>query len=133
MAVYAEKSLAAAQPMGQATDRPWIGYDAALACTKPGAWVAANVPDSCIRFRANTLPGGAQAIRSGIGLGILPCFVGGSIPEIVKVEPPIPSLELGLWLLVHPDIARVPRVRTACDALARMLRAAAPLLSGEVS
>jgi len=133
MAVYAEKSLATARPTGQPADHPWIGYDAALACTKPGAWVAANVPGSCIRFRANTLLGAAQAIRSGIGFGILPCFVERSIPGIIRVEPPIPSLESGLWLLVHPDIARVPRVRAASDALARMLKAAAPVLSGSVS
>ena len=133
MAVYAEKSLATARPAAGAADHPWIGYDAALACTKPGAWVATNVRDNCIRFRANTLPSAAQAVRSGIGFGILPCFVGSSIPGIVRVEPPIPSLESGLWLLVHPEIARVPRVRAARDALARMLKAAAPLLSGEVS
>jgi DNA-binding transcriptional LysR family regulator len=133
MAVYAERALAASGPMDDGADRPWVGYDAALACTKPGAWVAANVPDRCIRFRANTLLGAARAVRSGIGLGMLPCFVGGSIPELMRMTPPISSLELGLWLLVHPDIARVPRVRTACDALARKLKAAAPLLSGEDS
>ncbi|MBI3452567.1 MAG: LysR family transcriptional regulator [Rhodospirillales bacterium] len=133
MAVYAENSLATARPKGQSADHPWIGYDAALACTRPGAWVATNVPDSCIRFRANTLLGAAQAIRSGIGFGLLPCFVGGSIPGIVRVEPPIASLESGLWLLLHPEIARVPRVRAAYDALVRMLKTAAPLLSGKAS
>jgi DNA-binding transcriptional LysR family regulator len=131
MAVYAHEALA--QPMRQAADRPWIGYDAALACSKPGAWVVAHVPDHCIRLRANTLLGAAQAVRSGIGFGILPCFMEGSIPGIVRVEPPIPSLESSLWLLVHPDIARVPRVRAACDALARMLKGAAPLLYGTIS
>ncbi|WP_342240718.1 LysR family transcriptional regulator [Inquilinus sp. OTU3971] len=131
MAVYAERSLTAAEPPEQAC--PWIGYDAALACTKSGAWVAAHVPDNNIRFRANTLLGAAQAIRSGIGFGILPCFVGGSIPHLVRVGPPIPSLDQGLWLLVHPDIAQVPRVRAACDALARKLKRATLLLSGEDS
>ena len=131
MAVYAEKSLA--QPVDPAVERPWIGYDAALACSKPGAWVAQNVPDRCIRFRANTLPGAVQAVRSGIGFGILPCFVEGSIPGIIRVEPPIPALQSGLWLLVHPEIARVPRVRAASEALARMLKAAGPQLSGRSS
>lgn len=130
MAVYAEESLATAWHKGQPGDRPWIGYDADLACTKAGAWIAANVSAGCIRFRANTLPGAAQAIRSGIGFGVLPCFVEAGMAGIVRVEPPIPSLESDLWLLVHPEMARVPRVRAACDALARMLKAAAPLLSG---
>ncbi|MGK9232014.1 LysR family transcriptional regulator [Inquilinus limosus] len=130
-AVYAETSLAATWPPGQADDRPWVGFDAALACTKLGTWVAAHVPDGGIRFRANTLLGAARAVRSGIGFGVLPCFVGGSIPELVQVEPPIPAVDQGLWLLVHPEIARIPRVRAACDALARRLKTAAPLLSGE--
>jgi DNA-binding transcriptional LysR family regulator len=129
MAVYAEQSLA----RSEAAEHSWIGYDAALACSKPAAWVADHVPEHCIRLRANTLLGAAQAVRSGIGFGILPCFVEGSVPGIVRVKPPIPSLQAGLWLLVHPEIARVPRVRAACDALARMLKAAAPLLSGKVS
>lgn len=133
MAVYAENALAASGPVDEGADRPWVGYDSALACTKPGAWVAANVQDRCIRFRANTLLGAARAVRSGIGFGVLPCFVGGSIPELMRITPPIPSLELGLWLLVHPEISRVRRVRTACDALAQKLRAAAPLLYGEYS
>jgi len=129
MSVYAEQSLARAET----AEHPWIGYDAALACSKPAAWVAAHVPERCIRLRANTLLGAAQSVRSGIGFGILPCFVEGSIPGVVRVKPPIPSLESGLWLLVQPDIARVPRVRAAFDALARMLKAAAPLLSGKLS
>ena len=130
MAIYGEKLLAS-RSVGQAADHPWVGYDAALACTRPAAWVAANVPGRSIRFRANTLLGAAQAVRSGIGFGILPCFMEASIPGIVRVEPPIPSLESSLWLLVHPDIARVPRVRAACDTLARMLKRAAPLLYPE--
>jgi DNA-binding transcriptional LysR family regulator len=129
MAVYAEALMA----RGETAEPPWIGYDTALACSKPAAWVAAHLPERCIRLRANTLLGAAQAVRSGIGFGILPCFVEGSIPGIVRVKPPIRSLEAGLWLLVHPDIARVPRVRAACDALARMRKRAAPLLSGKAS
>ncbi|MGQ9368971.1 LysR family transcriptional regulator [Azospirillum sp. ST 5-10] len=130
MAVYAARSLAAGLPE-DGGDRPWIGYDDALACTGPAAWVAARVPDACVRFRANTVLGAARAIGSGIGCGLLPCFVGGSLPDLVRLGEPIPSLAVSLWLLVHPEIAEVPRMRAARDALARKLKAAAPLLAGE--
>lgn len=130
MAVYATESLAAA---GAApADRPWVGYDGALACVGPGAWIAGNVADKAIRFRANTLLGAAQAVRSGLGFGVLPCFVGAAIPELRRQGAPIAGLETALWLLVHPDIAEVRRVRTALDALAASLKAAAPRLTGEV-
>lgn len=130
MAVYGARDLASSEQADYGGNQPWVGYDAALACTKPGAWVATNVADRCIRLRANTLLGAARAVRSGIGFGLLPCFVGGSMQELDQLTPPIPALELGLWLLVHPDISQVPRIRTACDALARKLKAAAPLLTG---
>ncbi|MCA1489812.1 LysR family transcriptional regulator [Sinorhizobium alkalisoli] len=131
MAVYGAKALASSEPTDDGGDQPWVGYDAALACTRPGAWVAANVAERCIRFRANTLLGAARAVHSGIGFGLLPCFVGGSMQELVRITLPIPALELGLWLLVHPDMSQVRRIRTASDALARKLKAAAPLLTGE--
>jgi DNA-binding transcriptional LysR family regulator len=131
MAVYAERTLAAKHRDAASTQRPWVGFDGSLACTGPGAWISENVPDNAIRFRANTLPGAAKAVRSGIGFGVLPCFVGGSIPELTAVSPPIAALETGLWLLLHPEIARIPRIRAACDALAAKLKAAAPLLFGQ--
>lgn len=129
MAVYAEKSLAAAHGSDEA-GRPWVGYDGTLACGGPGQWIAAQAPQDAIRFRANTLLGAAKAIRSGLGFGVLPCFVGGSMPELARTTPPIAGLETGLWLLVHPEMACVSRVRAACDGLARKVKAAAPVLCG---
>ncbi|MAM75590.1 LysR family transcriptional regulator [uncultured Tistrella sp.] len=130
MAVHADAELARKWTDGNPADRPWIGYDAGLACTGPGRWVAARIPESRIRFRANTLPGAAQAVRSGIGFGVLPCFIGAAIPGLVRVSEPLTGLSLGLWLLVHPEMARVPRIRSAADALARALRTLAPVLDG---
>lgn len=130
MAVYAAKNLFVPETMGTFAGIPWVGFDAALACSGPGTWVAGNIPESDIRFRANTLLGAAQAVRSGIGCGLLPCFVGGSLPDLVRIGTPLPALSLPLWLLFHPEMARVPRIRRACDALATKLKEAAPLLSG---
>lgn len=131
MAIYAARNAPVPETMGTLTGIPWVGFDAALACSGAGTWVAHNIPEGDIRFRANTLLGAAQAVRSGIGCGLLPCFVGGSIPELVRIGAPLPALSLPLWLLVHPEMARLPRIRRACDALATKLREAAPLLTGE--
>lgn len=130
MAVYAARDLPAPKTVDRFTDLPWVGFDDALACSGPGAWIAQHIPDSDIRFRANTLLGAAQAVRSGIGYGLLPCFVGGSFPELNRMGAPLPDLSQPLWLLVHPEIARLPRIRRACDALAKKVKQAEPLLTG---
>ncbi len=130
MAIYAARTLPVPETLGTVTGIPWVGFDPALACSGPGKWVAYNIPESDIRFRANTLLGAAQAVRSGIGCGLLPCFVGGSIPDLVRIGAPLPTLSLPLWQLVHPEMARLPRIRRACDALAAKLKQAAPLLTG---
>ena len=129
MAVYASRELA---PRGRLAlpGAPWIGFDAGLACSGPGLWLAQNVPDSAVRFRANTLLGAAQAVRSGIGFGVLPCFVGQSLAGVDRVGEPIPGLTQPLWLLMHADAARIPRVRAASAALAAEIKKASGLLSG---
>ena len=131
MAVYAARDQGVLQTSASYAGIPWVGFDAALACSGPGAWVARNIADGDIRFRANTLLAAAQAVRTGIGCGVLPCFVGGSVPDLVRIGEPLPALSLPLWLLVHPEMARLPRIRRASDALAAKLGQAAPLLAGE--
>ncbi|MBX5463419.1 MAG: LysR family transcriptional regulator [Steroidobacteraceae bacterium] len=130
MAIYAARGLPVPESLGNLAGVPWVGFDASLACSGPGTWVARNIAESDIRFRANTLLGAAQAVRAGIGCGVLPCFVSGSITDLVRIGAPLPELSLPLWLLIHPEMARLPRIRRASDALAEKLKRAAPLLTG---
>lgn len=130
MAVYAARNLPAPKTVDRLTDLPWVGFDEALACSGPGTWMTQHIPDRDIRFRANTLLGAAQAVRGGIGYGLLPCFVGGAIPELQRIGAPLPNLSQPLWLLVHPEIARLPRIRRACEGLAKKITLAKPLLIG---
>lgn len=133
MAIYGRRDMHTGQCVSDVTKLSWIGFDASLACSGPGKWIAANVDPGSIRFRANTLLSAAQAVRSGIGCGILPCFVGESISEIARIGEPLQELSIPLWLLVHPDIARLPRVRRASNALAVKLAGAAAILAGNAS
>lgn len=127
-AVYAARGLVHGQ--GSADSLPWVGFDAALACSGPGAWIASHVSDDGIRLRANTLLGAAKAVRAGIGRGLLPCFVGASLPGLERIGEPLAELSQPLWLLMHPDMARRPRLRRASAALATELQRMAPLLAG---
>lgn len=130
MAVYASRRLAGADPARPPAGLPWVGFDATLACSAPGAWLARNAPAGDVQFRANTLLGAAQAARAGIGCAVLPCFVGGSMPELVRLGPPVDDLAQPLWLLMHADVARVPRMRRASAALAEEIKKSSRRMSG---
>jgi DNA-binding transcriptional LysR family regulator len=129
MAVYASRQWVphdrAAWPAA-----PWVGFDAGLACSGPGIWLTQNIPVSAVRFRANTLLAAAQAVRSGIGLGVLPCLDGQCLDGVEQVGEPIAELAQPLWLLMHADAARIPRVRAASAALAAEIGKASALLGG---
>lgn len=115
MAVYASVEQA------QAGSTAWIGFDGSLACSGPGAWLTRHVDERDVCFRVNTLLGAARAVSSGLGRAVLPCFVGAALPGVARIGPPLDELALPLWLLVHPDLARLPRIRRASDALAAQL------------
>lgn len=131
MAVYAPRQLVEETEASTPPARlPWVGFDSGLACSAPGGWLARNVAPDEVRFRANTLLGAAQAARAGIGCAVLPCFVGGSIPELVRLGSPLEELAQPLWLLMHEDVARVPRMRRASAALSEEIARSSRLMSG---
>jgi hypothetical protein len=49
----------------------------------------------------------------------LPCYLGDSDRALERVQPPLKELEVSLWLLTHPDLRRVARIRTVLNFLAR--------------
>ena len=53
------------------------------------------------------------ACRAGMGLSELPCFL--AEPDLPRHTPPRPSHDL--WVLVHPDLRRAPRLRLFRDAM----------------
>ena len=52
----------------------------------------------------------AAALKQGLGLAYLPCFMGDRDPGLQRYCPPDPKHDLGLWLLFHPDLKRTARV-----------------------
>ena len=50
------------------------------------------------------------ALREGMGVSILPCFMGDPDPVLERLCDPDPEWNLGLWLLLHPDLKRTARV-----------------------
>ena len=69
------------------------------------------------------------ACAAGLGRTRLPCFY--ADPHLPRVSEPVPTWDL--WVLVHPDLRRSPRLRTFRDTMVAAVKRLAPRLDGRVS
>jgi DNA-binding transcriptional LysR family regulator len=83
-----------------------------------------------VPFRTTDAEGQIVAVRQGLGMTTLPCFVGDADPLLVRV-PGTPLYKHGtLWLLTHGETRKTKRVRLFTEFVSRRLAAYAPLLAG---
>jgi len=70
------------------------------------------------------------AIREGLEVSILPCFMGDSDPELERYSDPDPAHNLGLWVLLHPDLKRTARVLAFRDHMQQAINEKKDLFEG---
>lgn len=58
----------------------------------------------------STVMGVYDSARSGLGLAVLPLYLGDQSPDLVRLDEPDPRNIWDLWLLAHPDVRRSARV-----------------------
>ncbi len=91
----------------------------------PGEVRATGIP-----FR--TTDGEAQiaAVRQGLGITTLPCFVGDADPLLARVPGADLHMYGTVWLLTQGETRKTKRVRLFTEFVSRRLAAYAPLLAG---
>lgn len=110
---------------------PWVGFGDPITMTTAGRWFEREVPPSRVVATMNTVAALHLAVSSGIGIGLLPCFIGDRSSEVVRLGPPIREAETSLWLLTHPDLRHSARVRAFLDFFGGELARQRKLLEGE--
>lgn len=114
-----------------APDAPWVGFGDALSGLSAAAHLRAHLPDERrIAARFDTVGGLVAGVAAGLGRGLLPCLAAARHPALSRLAPPIDALATDLWLLTHPDLRQVPRVRVLLDFLAGRLAALRPAIEG---
>ncbi len=128
--LYARRGSAAARrgAVDLAAD-PFAGFDESLAGTPQERWLARVAPDRRVVFRCNNTASLLAAARAGVGVAVLPCFVAEGDPELVRLAGPEPAT-YELWLLVHGDLRRTPRVRAVIEWVDEVVERARTRLCG---
>src|SRR5690606_31778056 len=108
----------------------WIGLEESLAHLGSARWMQEKIPAPRIMVRSNSVLGLHALARSGLGVAPLPCYLGDPDPLLVRVHEPLPEMASALWLLVHPDLRRVARIRAFMSFAAEWIGARSALIEG---
>jgi DNA-binding transcriptional LysR family regulator len=100
--------------IADARNADWIGFGDNLANLKAAKWLNERAAARIV-YKINTVLGLAEAAAAGIGLALLPCFIGSATPGLTRLTAPIAELTNGIWLLTHPDLRQTARVRAFMD------------------
>lgn len=95
----------------QPAELDWIAPDAALAHLEQAKWLAAHVPAERVVMSVDSLVGMLLAARHGVGAAMLLCPLADVHDDLVQLQPPPPALDTQLWILTHPDLRQVARIR----------------------
>ncbi|MGQ4878589.1 LysR family transcriptional regulator [Billgrantia sp. LNSP4103-1] len=112
-------------------DDAWVGPDRHLGYAALDAWMAEQGANEPCRYRVDTMFGMLAAARDGLGRAVLPCYLADAEPALARLGEPIPELATDLWLLTHPDLRRVTRIRTFMAFLAEAINTSEARLAGE--
>lgn len=93
------------------------GFAESLDHFRAARWLRANVDETAIAMRFDNTTAMAAAARAGLGIAILPCFLGDSAPSLRRIIEPDETLKTDIWVLTHPDLRQSAPVRAVLDFL----------------
>jgi len=107
----------------------WIGWDRAI----DDKWLKkSDFPNVAIRHQLPDVMSQLAAIKAGLGISILPCFMGDIEPDLQRVSPceAIPAWDI--WLLTHKDLRDTTRIKIFMSYMVDAIRQHSDLLTGKL-
>jgi DNA-binding transcriptional LysR family regulator len=95
----------------------WIAYTEEQAHFISARWLDQRIRSTGgqVVLRASHLAMRTEAIRAGVGIGLLPCYAGDVEPLLDRVTDPVAELAADYWVIVHRDLRRAACVRAVID------------------
>lgn len=71
-----------------------------------------------------------EAVKAGMGMSILPCFIGDVEPGLQRVPPGHLTMKTDIWVLTHKDLRKTARIRLFTKFIAERLLEQQDLFEG---
>jgi DNA-binding transcriptional LysR family regulator len=135
--IYAGRRYALSGTPSPAAPNAWLAREhwifpdaAALPIYAPAEWLRTIVPPQQVVGTASSAVVMKAMVEQGLGLAALPCYLADPAPALKRVLLLDRTLWGELWLLTHPDLSRVARIRAFLDHTTQYLSRQRPLLEG---
>ena len=109
----------------------WVAYNEDLAHVPEMRWLETRIGAGRIRLRDSDTRTLRGAIATGIGRGILPCFLGDGDPDLRRSAPGEVLLRRDVWMLIHREARASARVAVVAEWLVDRFVADADIFRGE--
>lgn len=95
---------------------PLIGWEETVGGIMAADWLNRAVSGETVVYRTNSLINQFVAAKAGIGLALLPCYLGDGDSGLARALPnPVSDLTGELWIVTHADLRGTARVRAFFD------------------
>jgi len=122
-AVFAARAAAPRRPRAlDLAQVPWIAVDEALPEHPSVRWRRKHLPRVEPVLRLSGVQPVFDALRQGLGVGIVPLFLAQPCDDVVAVTPPLDECETQLWLLTHPESRHLRRIQAVAAHIAQAVR-----------
>lgn len=113
-----------------ASDHAWLGVDEMLMNSSAAHWLRRHIADEQIVLRADSFVALSLAARAHMGLAVLPCCLGDSEPDLVRLDREIDNQGMGIWIITHKDLIPAARIRAFVSHMTKALKGERRLLEG---
>lgn len=108
----------------------WIGVNC---CVFHKTWTKQYCDHQSHNFYSDDTLLTLSAIKESLGVSYLPCFLGDADPLLERYCEPDIQHDLGLWILLHPDLKRTARVLAFRDYMMQSIHEKRDLFEGRLA
>jgi DNA-binding transcriptional LysR family regulator len=97
---------------------PWVTYEDRMNDLPQSQWIAETIAHDRAadpQVLVNDAEVLLQCVTAGLGKSVLPVAIGEQMPGLVRIGECPQALSRELWLMVHPDLRDLIRVRVVMD------------------
>lgn len=96
-------------------------------------WVKQHFKDSSVGIRVDDVGSMAIAVKSGLGVAKLPCFIGDTEHDLRRINVELGTSKWGIWMLNHVDLRETARVRACKQYLQKVFENRKAVILGSKS